>query len=96
MTWSREWATTRTYQKPIKNIKSSQKLKPFNRYVTWPGQAVGYKIGQMKILELRKRAEQGLGEKFDIKEFHEVTVSLVLHGIVFENLKGSEERRKKV
>ena len=84
MTWSREWATTRTYQKPIKNIKSSQKLKLLNRYVTWPGQAVGYKIGQMKILELRKRAEQGLGEKFDIKEFHEV--SLVTYKHQFGNL----------
>ena len=40
--------------------------------MTWPGQAVGYKIGQMKILELRKRTEHELGEKFDIKEFHEV------------------------
>ena len=48
--------------------------------MTWPGQAVGYKIGQMKILELRKRAEQEMGEKFDIKEFHEVTVNLTCGG----------------
>eukprot|EP00092_Neocalanus_flemingeri_P033659 GFUD01036590.1.p1 GENE.GFUD01036590.1~~GFUD01036590.1.p1 ORF type:complete len:569 (-),score=216.01 GFUD01036590.1:72-1778(-) len=45
-----------------------------NRYVTWPGQAVGYKIGQMKIIELRRRAEQALGDKFDIKQFHEVVL----------------------
>jgi len=45
-----------------------------NRYVTWPGQAVGYKIGQMKIIELRRKAEQTLGVKFDIKQFHEVVL----------------------
>jgi len=43
-----------------------------DRYITWPGQATGYKVGQMKILELRRRAEEALGVKFDIKEFHEV------------------------
>lgn len=45
-----------------------------NRYVTWPGQAVGYKIGQMKIIELRKKVEVAMGNKFDIKQFHEVVL----------------------
>jgi len=45
-----------------------------NRYVTWPGQATGYKIGQLKLLELRKKSEQVLEEKFDIKAFHEVVL----------------------
>jgi len=45
-----------------------------NRYITWPGQATGYKIGQMKILELRRKTEEALGDKFDIKEFHEVVL----------------------
>ena len=40
------------------------------RYVVWPGQACSYKIGMLKILELRARAQQALGPKFSIKEFH--------------------------
>ncbi|XP_023331422.1 uncharacterized protein LOC111703643 isoform X2 [Eurytemora carolleeae] len=45
-----------------------------NRYVTWPGQATGYKIGQMKIRELRALAETQLGDKFNIKDFHEAVL----------------------
>jgi uncharacterized protein (DUF885 family) len=66
--WSREEAID--YMVDNVGYSRTDMTREVERYIVWPGQATAYKIGMIKILELRERAAQALGDDFDIKEFH--------------------------
>jgi uncharacterized protein (DUF885 family) len=69
---SKGWSREKAIQYSLDNEAESEDsiTREIERYMANPGQALSYKIGQLKIRELRARAEKVLGEKFDIKEFH--------------------------
>ena len=69
MGWSRDQAIKFFLENsPIENTNANIET---DRYIAWPGQACAYKMGQLAIMELRKNAEEDLGESFDIKLFHD-------------------------
>jgi len=68
--WSREEAMA--YMKNVTGMSDTEVRVEIERYIVWPGQACSYKVGMLKILELREKAKEKLGEDFNIKDFHSV------------------------
>src|ERR1043165_4972568 len=71
--WTRQQAID-YFMKNTANAKGDVE-KEIERYFLWPGQATGYKVGMLKILELREHAKKELGDKFDIRQFHDVVLT---------------------
>ena len=67
--WTREQAIN--YMLDNTALSEHEINTEVDRYISWPGQALSYKIGELKIRELRNKAKLELKEKFDIREFHE-------------------------
>lgn len=77
--WSRQQAVDFMVENTAMSLHNIN--TEIDRYIIWPGQACAYKVGEIKIKELRKKAEQKLGEKFDIKDYHHVFLSAGPMGI---------------
>jgi uncharacterized protein (DUF885 family) len=73
MGWSRRQAID--FMKANTALTEQNIVAEVDRYISWPGQALAYKIGQLKIRELRTMAERKLGPKFDVRAFHDVILS---------------------
>lgn len=71
--WTRQQALD-YFKQNTPNPEGDNK-KEIERYIVWPSQATGYKIGMNKIVELRENAKKKLGDKFDIREFHDVVLT---------------------
>jgi len=72
MGWTRQQAID--YMIENTALAENNIVNEVDRYLTWPGQALAYKCGQLEILKLRDEARQRLGDRFDIKQFHNVVL----------------------
>ena len=72
--WSRDDA--RAYLLAHTALSAHEVATEVDRYISWPGQALSYKIGEIRIRELRARAEQRLGARFDLRAFHDAVLAL--------------------
>ena len=71
--WSRQQALD--YLSNNTSLSAANVRAEVDRYISWPGQALSYKMGEIKIRQLRKRAEQALGKQFDVRKFHDALLA---------------------
>ncbi|QDV83360.1 DUF885 domain-containing protein [Planctomycetes bacterium TBK1r] len=71
--WTRQQAIT--YMQENTALSEHNIVAEVDRYIGWPGQALGYKVGELFITELRERAETQLGDAFDVRKFHDAVLS---------------------
>ena len=71
--WTREQAIQ--FMLDNSTLAESDVVSEVERYIAWPGQALGYKVGDLRIQALRKKAEAALGPKFDVRDFHREVLS---------------------
>jgi uncharacterized protein (DUF885 family) len=71
--WTREQAIK--FMLDNSTLAESDVVSEVERYIAWPGQALGYKVGDLRIQELRRKAEEALGERFDVRDFHREVLS---------------------
>lgn len=70
--WTRQQAIDFLMQNTA--LSAANARAEIDRYISWPGQALSYKLGELKIWELRRRAESDLGDDFDLREFHDAVI----------------------
>jgi uncharacterized protein (DUF885 family) len=95
------WEREQSIEYMMNNISKASHdiIVEVDRYIVWPGQATAYKIGQLKIKELRNKATDELGDKFDVRKFHDVVLAQgalplsVLEKNVDEYIKAEQKKK---
>ena len=94
----KKWTREQTMDYFRKNTPNPERdiFTETNRYIVWPGQATAYKVGQLKILELRELAKQELGARFDLREYHDLVLKdgAVPLDLLEENVRAWIARKK--